>query len=1021
MNKYDGYYCKIFRPEAGNPDSLSNNDILALYEDADGALWIGTGYGLDRLDHTTGIFTHYRFRDEASNIFANRVTDILQSRSGTLWVGTINGLNKLDIKTGKITRFFNRADDAASISSNAVNVIHEDGSGVLWVGTLGGLNRMEPGATGFTAYFSESGNPDSISNNSVTAILEGHSGEFWIGTLAGLNLMDRETGKFTRYHSDPRIPHSLSSDNIAALFEDHNSLLWVGTANGGLNFFERRRERFVHFRRRADEPGSLGSDFITSIYEDASGILWVGTRDNGVSYFDRQRERFRRYIFEPGNPRGLSHQFVYCILEDRRGTLWVGTSGGGLNRMEADGQHYVHFRADAKNPLSLSSDLVYCLLEDRRGTLWVGTQNGGLNEFNRETETFETYLNRPGDPSSISSNGARRIFEDSQGQIWIGLFGTGLDKFDHETGTFKNYRNEANNPASLSNDFVLSISEGDEHTLWLGTVGGLNKFDKRSGTVTRFLKDINNPKSLSNDVIMCVHPESRGILWIGTQGGGLNRLDTSDGTVTHYREKDGLPNDVVYGILKDEEDFFWLSTNKGISKFDPALGTFQNYTPGDGLQSNEFNGGSYYKSPSGEMFFGGVKGFNSFYPAKVEDNETIPPVVITDFRIFNKPVPVGTESSLKKPISETEEIQLSHLQNSISLKFVALNYSISEKNQYRYILEGFEEEWSKTGSDKRYASYTNLEPGPYVFRVTGSNNDGVWNSEGVSLRIIIMPPFWQTLWFRLLAGALLGLIMSMLYRNRMKAVLRKTRLEAELQTAHDAQMSIMPQADPRIKGFGISGICVPAGEVGGDFFDYMWLNGEKNQFGIAIGDVSGKAMKAAMTAIMSSGMLYSKIDEASSVEEIMTGLNRPLYRKTDKAMFTALCLVSLDIVSGEFIYCNAGLSRPLLKSGDSVTFLKGEGPRFPLGSVDNNVYREAGCSLKSGDVVVLYTDGIPEADNRRGEFYGNQRLKELLENLNPESHTAAGIKEIIIADVKRFAGSMPQHDDMTVVVIKYSQ
>ena len=336
------------------------------------------------------------------------------------------------------------------------------------------------------------------------------------------------------------------------------------------------------------------------------------------------------------------------------------------------------------------------------------------------------------------------------------------------------------------------------------------------------------------------------------------------------------------------------------------------------------------------------------------------------------------------------------------------------------MMEGFDKDWIYTTSKKRFASYTNLDPGDYIFRVKGSNNDGVWNEQGTSIKITITPPVWKTWWFRLISVFFIIGMTAAAFRWRLRYLSRKTRLEAELKTARDAQMAIMPQSDPRVPGVDISGACVPAHEVGGDFFDYIWLNEEKTKFGIAIGDVSGKAMKAAMTAVMSSGMLFLKADESNSIKEIMTRINRPLYFKTDKKMFTALFLGSLDINTKELTFTNAGLSQPMLKSNDTgvVTLIKGKGSKFPLGIRKDNVYLEKRIQLKSGDVLVLFTDGIPDAQNHHGKFYESGTLKILLEKMDITVLSAVQIKEKIITDVRVFTGSAPQNDDMTVVVVK---
>lgn len=574
---------------------------------------------------------------------------------------------------------------------------------------------------------------------------------------------------------------------------------------------------------------------------------------------------------------------------------------------------------------------------------------------------------------------------------------------------FTHYRNDPENPNSLSNDFIRIIYEDRDGIFWIGTEGGgLNKFDKKSGTFAAYKSDLKNPNSLSNDYIFSIHEDKNGILWLGTFGGGLNKFDRQTGTFKYYTTENGLPSDAIYGILEDEKGNLWMSTNNGLSEFDPRTETFRNFNENDGLQGSEFNGGSYFKSNNGEMFFGGINGFNSLYPSEVEENNFIPPVVITSFQKFNK------EVKLDRAISELDEIILSHNDYVFSFEFAALDYTSPGRNKYMYKMEGLDEEWITTTASKRYANYTTLPPGKYVFRVKGSNSDGVWNEEGAMIKIIITPPYYRTWWFTLIAAVVLAGAGYVLYKRRLKNV----RMKAELKTAHDAQMSIMPQADPEVEGIDISGICIPANEVGGDFFDYFWLNHNEYKFGILIGDVSGKAMKAAMTAVMTSGMIVTEANEAESTATILKRVNRPIFDKTNKQMFVAVCLASLNTKNKEFVFTNAGLNIPLLKTAGGIQFLKSEGPRFPLGVMKDVVYNERKLALNSGDVIIMMTDGIYEARNRDKEQYGEERLLKLVAGMDTHKMTSTRIKTLIIRDVQDFAGRQSQHDDMTVLVVK---
>jgi len=1045
LNIYDGYGFTVIRNDPNNPNSLSYNQIETIYEDRSGWLWIGTFTGgLNKYNPHKGQFIRYQNNPNDPNSLSNDIIRaIYEDREGTLWVGTDGGLNKLVRNSAgngdeeyppHFIRYQHDPANPKSLSHNTVRAICEDRENTLWVGTDGGLNKLVPNSAGngdeespphFIRYKHDPANPKSLSHNTVRAIYEDREGTLWIATDGGLNRLvpnssENGDGKspptFIRYQHDPNNPYSLSHDEVYALYEDHSGVFWIGTNGGGLNRFDREKERFIHYQNDPRDPTSLSYNEIRSIYEDRSGILWIGTYGGGINKVDRGKKQFVHYRPDPDNPNSLNEEIVWSIYEDRSGILWIGTHGGGLNKFDRKKNQFTYYLHDPDNPNSVSSNIVRLVHEDRSRVLWLGTHGGGINTFDRETEKFTSYQHDPGNPNSLSHNDIRALYQDRSGVLWIGTRGGGLNKLvlgdDEESPpTFIHYRHDPNNPKSISSDFIRAIYEDKSGLLWIGTLGGgLNKFDRKTDTFMHYRSDPNDPHSLSNDYVFIIHEDKSGFLWLGTFGGGLNKFDRDKETFTCYTEKDGLSNDAVYGLLEDSQGDLWLSTNNGLSKFNPQKETFKNYNITDGLQSNEFNGGSYYKSRSGEFFFGGINGFNTFYPENIKDNPYIPPVVITEFRKLNELV------RFDRPISEVKELKLSYRDYVFSFEFAALDYTAPEKNKYAYKMEGLDKDWLYTDSGKRFANYTTLAPGKYVFRVKGSNNDGIWNEDGTSIRITITPPFWQTSWFRTLCVLLvIGLVYTWFRRH-----LKNVRMKTELQAAHDAQMSIMPQSDPEIEGFDISGECIPANEVGGDFFDYIWLDKAKKRFAIVIGDVSGKAMTAAMTAVMASGIVNSEAYKTHSVKEILTRVNHPLYSKTDKQTFVALCLAAFDIEKNKLIFANAGSIEPLLKSDGSVTYIKAAGPTHPLGIVENNIYQEKRVLLKSGDVLILLTDGIPEAQNRAKELYGDKRLLNLVEKMDTSTLSAKQIKEQIIKDVRRFSGTAPQHDDIAVIVVKLS-
>lgn len=1013
LNRFDGYNITVLRHNSKDPNSLSYNEIRSLLADRSGILWIGTFHGgLDSYDPISRQFTHYRHDpNDSTSLSHNIVHTIYEDRSGVLWAGTSGGLNRFDAQSGSFVRYQHDPGDPNSLGDGAIHAICEDQSGALWVGTDGGgLNKFDAPNNRFIRYTVDPNDSNTLSHNSVRSLHADQSGILWVGTNGGgLDKLDIAGERFTHYHHDPGDRHSLSHDQVYSIYEDQSGILWIGTNGGGLNKFYKETGKFIRYMNDPNDLNSIGYNEIRVIYEDRSGVIWIGTYGGGVNKFDRKRKRFNLYRPDLGNPNSLSQDIVWTIYEDAKGLLWIGTHGGGLDRFDRSNGRFTHYFHDPADPSSISGNIVRVVYEDRSGTLWVGTHGGGICSFDRRTERFTAYHHVPGDPGSLSHDEIRSMYEDRRGMLWIGTNGGGLNKFDRTAGRFTTYRNDPADSNSLSNDFVRVIHEDARGNFWIGTQGGgLNKFDRERETFTHYRADIEDSTALNNDFIFSIHEDNSGILWMGTWGGGLNKFDPARGIFKSYTTADGFESDAIYGALEDDQGNLWISSNNGLSRFDPRTEAIKNYSVEDGLQSNEFNGGSFFKSKSGEMFFGGIYGFNSFYPQEITDNPYPPQIVITSFLKMNK------EADLPAPISELEELTLSYQDYIFAFEFAALDYAAPRKNLYAYKMEGLHGDWIYTDSSKRFATFTTLSPGRYTFRVKGSNNDGVWNAEGTSIRVIITPPFWSTWWFR---GMLVLSVLSIayaLYRWRLGSV----RMATELKTAHAAQMSIMPQSDPEVDGFDISGACIPANDVGGDFYDLFWHDDDRTRLCITIGDVSGKAMEAAMIAVMSNGMVYSRADETSLPGEVLTHLNRPICMKTGDTMFTALFLASLDVSSKTLTYSLAGMNVPVLKSGASTGSISSKKAGPPLGAFCESGYADETMQFKTGDVLILFTDGIIESQNSSGDFYDDERLLALIRRLPTDSLSARQIKDAIIKDVNAFVGNAVQQDDMTIVVVK---
>ncbi|MCP3963245.1 MAG: response regulator [bacterium] len=797
LNRYDGYRFVTYSRDPSDPGSLPHDIVKTILEDSDGVLWIGTdGGGISRLDPATGGFTHLRHDPEdPTSLSHDRVRALLEDRRGHLWAGTDGGgLNRFDRETGNFERLEHDPSNLEGLSHNRVRGLFEDSGGRLWIATDGGgLNRLDPETGKFTHFRHDPDDPTSLSSDRLRLVYQDREGALWAGTYeSGLNRWDGQAsesarGGFSRYRHDPDDPTSLGADQIHAIYQDREGTLWIGT-DGGLNEWLGPGDGFARYQNDSTDPFSLSHDRVSSIFHDRGGVLWVGTY-SGLSKWNTAFASFRHYKPRPEDPNELSASFATSFAEDPDGGLWVATYGGGLNRLDRATGSFSHYRHDPDVASSLSDDRVMSLFVDRAGVLWVGTFNRGLNRFDRRSGTFTRFQHDPGDPESLSWRGVTSMLEDRRGHFWVGTYRGGLNRLDRRAERFTHYRHDPENPTSLSNDLVISLYEDSSGGMWVGTEGGgLNLFDPESGETIAFRHDPDDPHSLSSDQAWMIREDTGGDLWIGTQGGGLNRWDAADrlagrARFKRYTENDGLPSDVIYGIVVEDDAALWLSTNSGLARLDPETESFKVYNASHGLQSDEFNFAANFRARDGEIFFGGINGFSSFYPERVRDNTHAPPVVLTQLLKFNRPVDLG------QPLTEVRELTLDHRDYVVAFEFAALDYTASDKNRYLHKLEGFDRDWVDSG-ELRHATYTNLAAGRYTFRVKASNNDGVWNEEGTEIAVRVLPAPWRTWWayglYALAGGTALVLFTRAQAKKRRQAAelaqvrwLRKAKESAE--------------------------------------------------------------------------------------------------------------------------------------------------------------------------------------------------------------------------------------------------
>lgn len=806
LNRYDGYNFITYRTDDNDSASISDNFIWSIAEDNEGNIWIGTnGGGLNKYNYATNSFTRFVHDPQNPNsISENNVRKLFVDDEGFLWLGTnSSGLSRYEIKNNE---FINYSADGGknSLSSNNIRFISQDDDHNLWIATEGGgLNKYSKKENKFTEYKSFLINNSIVQTPIVWSLL--NNGDFvWIGTYEkGVIKFNRKNGKAEKYYSS-KGKNSIVNNNVTYLVRDASDLLWICT-EGGLSILDEKLNKFYNYQHNLSDIKSVSNNIIRCAYKDKSNLIWLGTFGGGIDKINLNK-KFKLYTHDPSNNKSVNHNMIRAIYQDSRGDIWVGTLGNGLNLLNREINEFEHFTVNNTSK-SISNNIITSIWEDKEKYIWVGTWGGGLNKIkfgvkaNKEhyIKSISYYLNNPDNDYSISSNIVQAIFQDSRGNLWVGTE-SGLDKYVKKNRRFIRYNSQPDNPNSLSDNRVQSkcIIQDKAGNIWVGTWRGLNKLSFKSSNektgplFERFLHDPQSSNSLSdNRVVSLYEDEARStvdtvVLWIGTVGGGLNKLEIFNSKselleyrFSHYTEKDGLPNNVVYGILGDNDKNIWLSTNNGIAKFNPETEVVRNYDISDGLQSNQFFWGAYHKTFDGELFFGGINGLNSFYPSELKENTYIPPVYITSCEIFNSN---NVEHSLNS-YSNENNISLGYDSYTLNFEFAALDFTTPEKNQYEYTLEGYDEEWISTVG-KNTATYSNISDGDYIFKVRGSNNDKIWNQNGASIQIKVLTPFWKTWAFvAVVFLTMLGIVVYFVtaqIKNMLAVERLRTKLAADL-------------------------------------------------------------------------------------------------------------------------------------------------------------------------------------------------------------------------------------------------
>ena len=771
----------------GTADGLSQSSVLALLQDRRGFVWLGTQDGLNRFDGVRmTAFRHDPTRPR-DGLPTSYVQSLAETRDGAIWVGTWGGgLARLDPATERFTTFRHRPGDAASLPDDIVTALHEDAAGRLWVGTAGGLAWRDP-ATGAFRRYAAAALPDPF----VWSLAEDARGRLWVGTFrAGALRIDTRTGRFRRFRHDPAAPASLGADENALVRATPSGDVWVGTG-AGLNRYlgDGRFERFAAdaaapgrlcgqyvydlrqtrdgavwvatgdgglcrraagaraweaFTFNAADPASLPKNVVRALWEDRAGTLWVGTDGGGAARYSGASERLGLYAPDPLDVAALPHPYVWSLRETRDGAVWAGTDGGGLARLDPATGRFTTFRHNARNPASLGADVVLATEESADGRLWVGTFDAGLDRLDPATGRFEHFppdaAGRRGPPVATVT----ALHEDAAGALWVGTWDGGLARRD-AAGAWQAWRHDDGDPASLPNDVVTTIRPARDGGLWVGTYGGGLAHRDARGRFRQWDGGADGP--LAHPTVYGVHEDARGTVWIATAGGGLNRLDPATGRVRVYTTRDGLPHNIVYAVLPGDGGALWLSTNAGLARLDPATGRVRTYGEAQGAQSPEFNAGAAFRARDGSLLFGGTAGFNWFDPAALDAPEAPPRVVLTGLRRFDAPVVLG------RALASLGGVALSHRDNFVTVEFAAPGARDAAGVRYAFTLAGVDPGWRVAAGGRPEASYTNLRPGRYTFRVKAAARGGAWGPER-TLGVRVVPPWWGTWWARTLGGLL---------------------------------------------------------------------------------------------------------------------------------------------------------------------------------------------------------------------------------------------------------------------------
>jgi signal transduction histidine kinase/ligand-binding sensor domain-containing protein/DNA-binding response OmpR family regulator len=799
LNRYDGYKFVKYNHDPDNSNSISNNVIIDLAEDRNGNLWIATKGGLNKFNRSSGRMTRYLHSEfDKASLASNGVNRIAVDSAGNLWLATQDGLDYLNVKSNKFKHHVHSEADRNSISNNNVRTVFIDSKHNVWAGTAtGGLNLYLKPSDKFQKFKYSNPVTGRLQGEDIICIYEDKANKLYLGTQSdGVFEFDPGRASFQNLRIEDKSGNSTSINTVKSISKDNNGNLWIGAEHGGLSLLD-RKGHLSNYQHDEMDKNSINGTTINTICKDKSGNMWLGAFAGGINLYKRSSSSFSLYQHN-SSANSLSSNFVLDLFEDRDKNIWVGTDGGGLNKFDRSKGSFTHYKQQPAGKNGITGNYVLTTSQHADGKIWIGTWGDGISIYDPKTGIFKNIKKNPSNPAGLSGNNVYCILHTKDQNTWIGTFNDGLNFYDHKTGRFKHYRSSPTDQQSISSNEIYDLCEDNNGNLWIATNdNGLDQLNLKSGHITHF-RHLPDQNSLGNNTVFDVFLDSKGAIWLCTIA-GLNLFDPQSKHFTVFTKKDGLAGDFVYAIKEDDDGKFWISTNGGISMYDPVTRKFKNYTVEDGLQGDEFKPHSALKTADGQLFFGGVNGFNAFYPKKIVKPAPLSRLVVTSFLVFNKPLSsiedADSQKASSQDIADRKSITLSYKQSTISLEYAALDFGSALTKKYAFILEGFDSDWNYVGA-RNSASYTNLPAGVYHFKLKYQNSAGHWSPVSSVLQITIVPPFWLRWWFELLAFAFVITCIIGIFKFRLRSIkLRQQELEKQVQERTDllAKMTIDEQ------------------------------------------------------------------------------------------------------------------------------------------------------------------------------------------------------------------------------------